>query len=351
MSSLDKFKSELEEFKTQAEKGLKAVDNLAAIEDFRLQTLGKKGQLTNILKQLGALPPELKPEAGKLANEIRVFVQGEIDRLQTSLNAKEMEAQIANEQIDVTLPGVRPQQYLEHPVNIAEEEIVKIFERCGFFVDVGPEVEHEFYNFDALNIPANHPTRQLQDTFYVKDNPSIVLRTQTSPVQIRTMLSSKPPIRMVSPGRVYRSDYDATHSPMFHQIEGLLVDRKVTMADLKGILAIVIQEYFGAELKIRLRPSFFPFTEPSAEVDMECCFCSGKGCRVCKQTGWLEIAGCGMVDPEVFKAVDLDSETYRGFAFGFGIERMAMLKFGISDLRAFYESDLRFVRQFERWRR
>jgi phenylalanyl-tRNA synthetase alpha chain len=216
--------------------------------------------------------------------------------------------------------------------------------------EVGPEVEHEYFNFDTLNIPANHPARALQDTFYVKGSSDVVLRTQTSPVQSRTMFKQAPPIRMVSPGRVYRADYDATHSPMFHQIEGLLVDKDVNMGHLKGILSTMASEFFGMELKTRLRPSYFPFTEPSAEVDIQCCFCLGKGCKTCKQSGWLEIGGCGMVDPEVFKACNLDPEIWRGFAFGMGIERMAMLKYGVDDLRAFFEGDEKFIADFARWR-
>ena len=236
-----------------------------------------------------------------------------------------------------------------HPIQFVQDEIVTIFEHTGFVVEIGPELEHTFYNFDALNMPENHPARRMQDTFYVKDHPELVLRTHTSPVQIRTMLAQKPPIRMISPGRVYRSDYDPTHSPMFHQIEGLLVDQDVFMGDLKGILEHMIREFFGASLRVRLRPSFFPFTEPSAEFDMECAFCKGAGCRVCKKTGWIEIGGCGMVDPEVFKSVDYEIGKYRAFAFGMGIERMAMLKYGINDIRAFYESDYRFISQFSRW--
>jgi phenylalanyl-tRNA synthetase alpha chain len=270
--------------------------------------------------------------------------------LARSLQESEWASRLEEERIDVTLAGRPVQCRNEHPVQTTIGELSQIFERCGFVTELGPEVEHEFFNFDALNIPASHPSRALQDTFYIKGHPDLVLRTHTSPVQIRAMLSKEPPIRMICPGRVFRADYDATHSPMFHQIEGLLVDTDVQMGDLKGTLSTMVKEFFRVELKVRLRPSFFPFTEPSAEIDIQCPFCQGKGCKTCKTSGWVEIGGCGMVDPEVFKAVGIDPEKYRGFAFGMGIERMTMLKYGVNDLRTFYESDFSFISQFSRWR-
>jgi phenylalanyl-tRNA synthetase alpha chain len=287
--------------------------------------------------------------AGQKANTVRASLTERLESLQSKLSAEATAAKVRSERVDVTLPGRKPQSANEHPLQMVQDEVVGILERCGFLPEIGPEIEHEWFNFDALNLPANHPARTLQDTFYVKGREKVLLRTQTSPVQIRTMLALRPPIRMCCAGRVYRSDYDATHSPMFHQVEGLLVDRDIHMGDLKGILAQMLSEFFGASLSVRLRPSFFPFTEPSAEVDMSCPFCK-TGCRTCKGSTWIEIGGCGMVDPEVFKAVGIDPEVYRGFAFGMGVERMAMLKYGLNDLRAFFESDHRFISQFARWR-
>lgn len=350
LSALEQFQKKVVEVEKDLQSDLKAIKDLKSLEDFRVGTFGKKGRLTQFGPLLGALSHEDKPAAGKAINELKARVQKQFDQQKVKLEAGAWQERLEKEKIDLSLPAMPMKESCEHPVALVEAEIVDILERCGFLVEVGPEVEHEFYNFSALNIPENHPARDLQDTFYIKNKKDVVLRTHTSPVQVRTMQKQKPPIRMICPGRVYRSDYDATHSPMFHQIEGLFIDEDVHMGDLKGILECLMSEFFAADLAIRLRPSFFPFTEPSAEVDLECCFCHGKGCRVCKQSGWIEIAGCGMVDPEVLKNVDIDPSTYQGFAFGFGLERMTMLKFGINDLRSFFESDHRFISQFARWR-
>ncbi len=349
-AAVENIVNRLNELAAKAQEKLISKMNLEEVESLRVEWLGKKGLLTEIMKGVGQLSATERPVVGQKANAVRDGIAQSLDQTLAKLREEKILQQLETEKIDVSLPGRRGHFPYAHPVQIAQDELVSILERSGFLTEVGPEIEHEFYNFDALNIPPQHPSRALQDTFYVKGHEGVVLRTHTSPVQIRTLLALKPPIRMCCPGRVFRSDYDATHSPMFHQIEGLLVDQGVTMADLKGILTTLISEFFGQALKVRLRPSFFPFTEPSAEVDMECCFCKGKGCSTCKGSGWIEIGGSGMVDPEVFKAVGYDTEIYSGFAFGMGIDRMAMLRFGISDLRAFYESDLRFISQFARLR-
>ena len=349
---LNEILENLEKIKSEASQKLHEPSlSLEQLEAFKVEWLGKKGGLTEVMKSMGSLSPEDRPKVGAKANEVRAELTEKLDALIAFKSSSAQMEKMKAEGVDVTLPGRTGQGVFEHPVQMVQDEIISILERCGFMPEIGPEVEHEFFNFDALNIPANHPARQLQDTFYIKDRADkVVLRTHTSPVQVRTMLKMKPPIRMTCPGRVYRADYDATHSPMFHQVEGLLVDEGVHMGDLKGILAILVSEFFGEALKVRLRPSFFPFTEPSAEVDMECCFCKGKGCRTCKFSTWIEVGGCGMVDPEVFKVCGINIEKYRGFAFGMGVERMAMLKYGIDDLRAFYESDHKFISQFSRWR-
>jgi phenylalanyl-tRNA synthetase alpha chain len=349
--SLTTLVEKLEKISSEALNAISAAATTKEIEELRVRFLGKKSDLTDLFSQFGKLSAEERPKAGQVGNQVRQKITELLSAKQEAFGSAELNSKLKNEAIDVTLPGRQRPNASLHPVTLVRQELSKIFARIGFTVEVGPEIEHEFYNFDALNIPANHPSRALQDTFYIKDRKDLVLRTHTSPVQIRTMLSQKPPIRTISPGRVYRADYDATHSPMFHQIEGLLIDKKVAMSELKGVLSYMVQEFFGAELKVRLRPSFFPFTEPSAEVDMECRFCRGAGCKTCKGSGWVEIGGCGMVDPEVMKAVALDPEEYRGFAFGMGLERMAMLKFGINDLRTFFESDQRFIEQFARWSR
>jgi phenylalanyl-tRNA synthetase alpha chain len=314
------------------------------LQQVKARFLGRKGELTAIMKGMGNLPAEQRPLLGARANEVKDRLEMLFEARFEEQRAAELHRRLTAERLDVTLPGRRQRHGSKHPVSQVTEEIVAIFAALGFGVAEGPEVERDFYNFEALNIPRDHPARDMQDTFYVSDD--VVLRTHTSPVQVRTMLNQAPPVRVVAPGTVYRRDSDITHSPMFHQIEGFLVDRQVSFGDLKGILTTFINEYFGSGTGVRFRPSFFPFTEPSAEVDIQCVICGGAGCRVCKQSGWLEILGSGMIDPEVFKAVGYDPEVYTGFAFGMGIERIAMLKYGVNDLRLFFENDLRFLKQF-----
>jgi phenylalanyl-tRNA synthetase alpha chain len=309
-----------------------------------VQFLGKKGELTAIMKGMGALSAEERPVIGAVANKVKDELSEAIEQRLVLLKQEAVSQRLANEKIDVTLPGRRGQFGSKHPVTLVTEELIEIFSSLGFCVAEGPEVEQDFYNFEALNIPKDHPARDMQDTFYINDE--VVLRTHTSPVQIRSMLKQAPPVRVIAPGTVYRRDSDITHSPMFHQIEGFMVDENITFGDLKGILTTFIHECFGKNVGVRFRPSFFPFTEPSAEVDIQCVICGGKGCRVCKNSGWLEILGSGMIDPEVFKSVNYDSERYSGFAFGMGLERIAMLKYGVNDLRLFFENDVRFLRQF-----
>ena len=314
------------------------------LQQVRARYLGKKGEITAVMKGMGQLSPEERPLIGGLANEVKGRLEGAFDLRQESLRQELMQQKLANERLDVTLPGRVQRTGFKHPITQVTEEVVGIFTALGFGVAEGPEIEKDFYNFEALNIPKDHPARDMQDTFYISED--VVLRTHTSPVQIRTMLDHEPPVRVVAPGTVYRRDSDITHSPMFHQIEGFLVDRKVTFGDLKGILTTFINEFFGENIAVRFRPSFFPFTEPSAEVDIQCVICGGSGCRVCSNSGWLEILGSGMIDPEVFKSVNYDPELYSGFAFGMGIERLAMLKYGVNDLRLFFENDMRFLKQF-----
>ncbi|HVJ65480.1 MAG TPA: phenylalanine--tRNA ligase subunit alpha [Bdellovibrionota bacterium] len=333
-----KLLSQLEELKTSSE-----------LEQFRVEALGKKGVLTGLMRHLATMTAEQKPKAGQAVNGVRAKVEAKLESILQGVVASEQGERIKAERIDVTLPARSVSTSRPHPVMVVQDELVRILARAGFSVEIGPELENEFYNFDALNFPPSHPARTMQDTFFVSREKNWLLRTHTSPVQVRTMMGRKPPIRIASPGRVYRSDYDATHSPMFHQIEGLWIDTEVSMSDLKGTLELLVAEFFGSGLAIRLRPSFFPFTEPSAELDMACCFCKGKGCRTCKGTGWIEIGGCGMVDPEVIKASGLDPKIYRGFAFGMGLERMAMLKFGVDDLRSFYESPSSYLSRFAKY--
>ncbi|OHB33111.1 MAG: phenylalanine--tRNA ligase subunit alpha [Desulfuromonadaceae bacterium GWC2_58_13] len=320
------------------------VETEKSLLDIRIQYLGKKGEMTSIMKSMGALQPEERPIVGALANQVKEELEQLIETRLADIRQVEIVRRLTKETLDVTLPGRGRFAGSKHPITLVTEEIVEIFSALGFGVAEGPEVEKDFYNFEALNIPKDHPARDMQDTFYVSDD--IVLRTHTSPVQIRTMLKQAPPVRVIAPGTVYRRDSDITHSPMFHQIEGFLVDHKVTFGDLKGILTTFINRFFGKGVGVRFRPSFFPFTEPSAEVDIQCVICGGKGCRVCKNSGWLEILGSGMIDPEVFKSVNYDPEVYSGFAFGMGLERVAMLKYGVNDLRLFFENDIRFLRQF-----
>jgi phenylalanyl-tRNA synthetase alpha chain len=314
--------------------------DLFALERLRVEVLGRKGTLAQLFKRLGNLSAAERPEVGKVLNEARVRLEAAFETAREHLTATSRRGPV----VDITLPGRVPQLGRLHPITQVSMEIASIFQRLGFEVVEGPEVELDYYNFEALNIPKDHPARDMQDTFYISD--SILLRTHTSPIQVRVMENRKPPVRIIAPGKVYRRDSDMTHSPMFHQVEGLMVDKDVSLGDLKGILAVFVHQMFGPEVGLRFRPSFFPFTEPSAEVDIQCVMCGGGGCRVCKETGWLEILGSGMVDPEVFKMVRYDPDEVTGFAFGMGVERIAMLKFGINDLRLFFENDLRFLEQF-----
>ncbi|MCM0083142.1 phenylalanine--tRNA ligase subunit alpha [Geomonas sp. Red32] len=316
----------------------------AELQDLRVKYLGKKGLVTTSMKGLGALSPEERPAMGQVVNTVKAKLEEVLETRGAEVREASKAVRLAAEKVDVTLPGRRRPLGSKHPITLVTEEICSIFGALGFAVAEGPEVEHDFYNFEALNFPKDHPARDMQDTFFVGDN--VLLRTHTSPVQIRTMLKQQPPVRIIAPGTVYRCDSDATHSPMFHQIEGLMVDKGITFGDLKGILTLFINQLFGKDIGVRLRPSFFPFTEPSAEVDIACVICRGKGCRVCKETGWLEILGAGMVDPAVYGHVGYDAEQYTGFAFGMGIERIAMLKYGIADMRLLFENDLRFLKQF-----
>ncbi|MFN3234006.1 MAG: phenylalanine--tRNA ligase subunit alpha [Gammaproteobacteria bacterium] len=328
----------------QAEQDIAKANDLQSLNDHRVAYLGKKGKLTEYLKSVSSLPVEERPKMGQAINlakqRVHTLIQTRTEALQNALITEKL----AKEKIDVTLPGRGQQSGSLHPITQTRERIEMIFKRMGFAVVEGPEIEDDYHNFEALNIPKYHPSRAMQDTFYVDDDH--VLRTHTSPVQIRTMEKHKPPFRIVVPGRVYRHDFDVTHTPMFHQVEGLYVDAKVSFADLKGVMHDFFAQFFERDINIRFRPSFFPFTEPSAEADIECVQCSGKGCRVCSNTGWLEVAGCGMVHPNVFKFVDIDAEKFTGFAFGIGYDRLAMLLYGVDDLRAFFENDLRFLRQF-----
>ena len=316
----------------------------AQLEALRVRVLGKKGELTALLKGLGQLAPEERPAAGAQINEVRAFLTERMDACEQALHATEREAALKAETIDVTEPRPLPQVGAAHPITLIMNELIECFTGMGFEVLQGPEVELDHYNFELMNIPKNHPSRDAQDTFYMDDN--IVLRTHTSPMQARAMLTRKPPIRIVCPGRVYRADeVDATHSPVFHQMEGLVVDEHVSMADLRGTLTAFAQKMYGEDVSIRFRPSFFPFTEPSAEVDLTCSACHGKGCRICKETGWIEVLGSGMVNPKVLEMCGIDSQKYSGFAFGIGLERLAMRRFGIRDMRLLYEGDARLLGQ------
>ena len=321
-----------------------ASTTLAALDEVRVRWLGKKGAFTDQLKALGALPAAGRPAAGARINEAKQQFEAAVETSREALSRAAVEAELAAGRIDVTMPGRGDPRGGVHPVTRARLRIERIFRDSGFEVATGPEIEDDFHNFEALNIPADHPARAMHDTFYFPDGR--LLRTHTSPVQIRELRKGRLPLAMIMPGRVYRVDYDMTHSPMFHQVEGLVVDEGVNFANLKAVLQGFLRAFFEKDLRMRLRPSYFPFTEPSAEVDMSCVFCDGAGCRVCKHTGWLEIAGCGMVHPNVFAAAGVDTGRWTGYAFGMGIERLAMLRYGVSDLRLFYESDLRFLRQF-----
>ncbi len=321
-----------------------AAEDNAALEQLRVEYLGKKGHLTALLKGLGKLSAEERPAAGAEINEAKQALQALIGERKATLEQAAVAQQLAAETIDVTLPGRGQRTGRQHPVTRTIERMQDFFGAIGFDVVEGPEIEDDYHNFEALNIPAHHPARAMHDTFYVDE--TTVLRTHTSPVQVRVMESQSPPLRIICPGRVYRCDSDLTHTPMFHQVEGLLVDDHSSFADLKGLIEEFLQVFFERDLAVRFRPSYFPFTEPSAEVDIQCVQCGGAGCRVCSQTGWLEVMGCGMVHPAVFAHCGIDTETYTGFAFGMGVERLAMLRYGVNDLRLFFENDLRFLEQF-----
>ena len=334
-------KDELLKLRDEALKELEAVTDSNAVEDLQRRYLGRKGSITLLLKRLPELPKEERPAVGKLVNQVKEELQKGFTEAANALTAR-AEAEVSA--FDVTLPGKRiPRGHL-HPITQTTEEICRIFARLGFQVVEGPEVELDYYNFEALNMPKDHPSRDMQDTFYISNN--VVLRTHTSPMEIRVMEAQSPPVNIISPGKVYRPDSDISHTPMFHQVEGLLVDKGVTFGDLKGTLTAFVHQMFGGDTKLRFRASFFPFTEPSAEVDIQCVVCKGKGCRTCSQTGWLEILGSGMNDPELYRFVGYDPEVYSGFAFGMGVERVAMLKSGLDDIRLFFENDIRFLQQF-----
>jgi phenylalanyl-tRNA synthetase alpha chain len=321
-----------------------ACGELAALDEVRVRWLGKKGAFTEQLKALGALPAAERPAAGQRINDAKERLQAAIEARRARLENAEVESKLAAGRIDVTAPGRGEERGGLHPVTKARLRLEALFQQAGFEVASGPEIEDDFHNFEALNIPANHPARAMHDTFYFGDGK--LLRTHTSPVQVRAMLASGAPVAIIAPGRVYRVDYDMTHAPMFHQLEGLVVDEGISFANMKAALHGFVEAFFEKNLSMRLRPSYFPFTEPSAEVDMSCVFCEGKGCRTCKTTGWLEIAGCGMVHPNVLRASGIDPQRYSGYAFGMGIDRLAMLRYGVNDLRLFFENDLRVLRQF-----
>ena len=341
---VDIMREQLEQLKQLALQSIAEAFGEDALLEIRVRFLGRKGELTALMKGLGTLAPEERPVVGQLVNSVRDEIETRLEAGLFTAREQAKAARLQSERIDVTLPGRRQVYGTKHPITQVIEEVCDIFAGLGFSVAEGPEIEHDWYNFEALNFPPEHPARDMQDTFFVDDN--LLLRTHTSPVQIRTMLKKKPPLRIIAPGTVYRCDSDATHSPMFHQIEGLMVDKGVSFGDLKGILTVFTNQLFGQKSGVRLRPSFFPFTEPSAEVDISCVLCGGKGCRICKNSGWLEILGAGMVDPEVYRHVNYDAEDISGFAFGMGIERIAMLKYGINDMRLLFENDVRFLRQF-----
>ena len=335
---------DLEPLANEAKTAIAAAGDGATLEQLRVDYLGKKGRITALLKGLGGLSAEARPQAGARINAVKQELQNLIGSRKRELDAAAVESKLARETIDVTLPGRGQSTGSIHPVTRTIERMEDFFTAIGFDVVEGPEIEDDYHNFEALNIPAHHPARAMHDTFYVDKH--TVLRTHTSPVQVRVMQSREPPLRVICPGRVYRCDSDLTHSPMFHQVEGLLIDERSTFADLKGLIGEFLSLFFEKELAVRFRPSYFPFTEPSAEVDIQCVNCGGEGCRVCSLTGWIEIMGCGMVHPKVFEYSKIDPEKYSGFAFGMGVERLAMLRYGVNDLRLFFDNDLRFLEQF-----
>jgi phenylalanyl-tRNA synthetase alpha chain len=336
-------KAQLETWQHEVETALQSLNEAKSINQLRVRYLGKKGLITQALREVGKLSPAERPVLGKIANEVKDAIEELIAARLAAVQSQHLQKELRDRAIDVTLPGRLPPRGYKHPLTQVLEDVEEIFHGLGFSVAEGPEVELDYYNFEALNIPRDHPARDMQDTFYVSDE--VVLRTHTSPVQIRVMEKQRPPIRIICPGKVYRCDADVRHSPMFHQIEGLMVDRHISLGDLKGVLEAFIQQFFGPSVKMRLRPSYFPFTEPSAEVDIQCIKCQGRGCQLCG-SGWLEILGSGMVNPALYSFVGYDPEEFTGFAFGMGAERLAMLKYGIDDIRLFYENDLRFLQQF-----
>ncbi len=338
-------RQKLEKISTDAEEAIQNASSERALEDVRIRFLGKKGELTAILKMMGGLSPEERPAMGQLANEVRAQIEEKLHAAAETVKQKELEQRLKLEKVDITMDGKRRELGRVHPLSATLEKLEEIFTGLGFTVVEGPEVETEYYNFEALNVPKDHPARDMQDTFYITDD--LLLRTQTSAAQIRSMENIKPPIRIICPGRVYRSDdVDATHSPVFHQVEGLVVDKGVTMCDLKGTLEVMVREIYGSDAKVKFRPSFFPFTEPSVEVDVSCPECGGKGCRVCKGAGWIEILGAGMVHPRVLAGCGIDPDVYSGFAFGIGLDRLTTTRHKVSDIRLLFENDMRFLKQF-----
>ncbi len=336
--------AKLEEILSQGLQALAESTDLAQLDQVRVSYLGKKGAFTLQMKELGKLSPDQRRAVGQVINQAKGEFQQKLEETKVAMQQLALDKRLASESVDVTLPGRGQSVAGLHPVTITLRRISKIFSSVGFEVAEGPEIEDDYHNFEALNIPEHHPARAMHDTFYFDAH--TVLRTHTSPVQIRAMEANKPPLKVIAPGRVYRCDSDVTHTPMFHQVEGFLVDTDVSFADLKGVVYEFLRAFFEKDIQVRFRPSYFPFTEPSAEVDIECVICNGKGCRVCGHTGWLEVMGCGMIHPEVFKSVDISSEDFTGFAFGMGVERLAMLRYGINDLRMFFENDLKFLEQF-----
>jgi phenylalanyl-tRNA synthetase alpha chain len=345
MSQIQSAQSNLSEIQAQALKKFIEAASSKALYELKVEYLGKSGKLTEVMKEMASLPKEEKPLFGKIVNEVKVALEKAYEVRESELKAKELSEKLAAEEIDLTLPGVERFRGAEHPVSKVIHEISSIMARLGYSLRLGPLIEKDYYNFEALNIPADHPARDMQDTFFV--DKAHVLRTHTSPIQIHSLETEKPPLRIMGVGAVFRCDSDISHLPHFHQIEGMCVDRKVSMADLKGTISFFVKEYFGSQLKTRFRPSFFPFTEPSAEVDCTCPICLGKGCSMCKQSGWIEIGGCGLINPRVLEHAGVKYPEWQGFAFGFGIERMAIIKYGVDDIRLFPENDTRFLRQFE----
>jgi len=336
--------NDIQSIKISAGEEIEKAAHLKEVQELKIKYLGKKGILTGKIKSLAAIPQEERREYGRILNEAKIYIEGLLQEHEEKFKVLELDRALQTQRIDVTIPGFCIPKGRLHPTTQILDEVIGIFSSLGFSVEEGPEVELDFYNFEALNIPKDHPARDMQDTFYVSED--VVLRTHTSSVQVRVMEKNNPPLRVIAPGKVYRCDADVSHIPMFHQLEGFMVDKRIAMSDLKGVLEVFIHMVFGPDTKLRFRPSFFPFTEPSAEIDISCVICKGAGCNVCKNTGWIEILGAGMINPKVFEMAGYDPEQYTGFAFGMGIERVAMLKYGIDDIRLFYENDKRFLEQF-----